>query len=171
MSNWRADIKKSFQDWIVEALGDEVQYVKAWNSQLTNHESEETRPHLGVFFEYSSIQQAEDYLKVLKARRIERFDVEVTLHIAFDYFSDEYQDLAYDYAYKLVNVIHGQKHPCISGQVHRVSEFEDTNHDSMIDHRLVFLMKVQEVAGIYEMETVQAEVEVNASIDVGLLVE
>ena len=97
MANWRLEIKQAFADFCAEALPG-LQYFGGYNSQELNSEKEETRPELGVFFEYSSIGDGLEYLLQRDMQQAERVPVEVSLHVVFNTYNEQAQDRAFEYA-------------------------------------------------------------------------
>jgi hypothetical protein len=130
----------------------EIKYFGAWNNQKTNPDTEETKPALGVFFEYSEIGDGLEYLLQRDMQQSERVPVEVTLHIMFNNYNDKNQDVAYKYAYLLVCEIVGKKHPLIHGRILKTSETEDSNHRAAYDYQISFGFQLKEAIFIPEDE-------------------
>lgn len=144
--SWRLDIKTYFADLIAEALGNDLFKFGPWNSQKINTDTEETLPPLSCFFEYSSIGDGLEYLLQTNIRQAERVPVQVTLHLVFNSYTEEYQDLAYDYAEKITQYISGRKHECISGRILKIGELEDANHAAQYDYQISFAFFIKEAA-------------------------
>ena len=145
MSNWRTTLKQVFADYTLSAMGSELNAFGAWNSQVDNGENTETYGPLAVFFEYSSIADGLEYLKSRNVQQAERVPVQVTLHIVFNSYNEQTQDLAYDYAEKITRAINGRKHQLISGNILKAGEVEDTNHRAQYDYQMTFGFQLKEV--------------------------
>lgn len=152
MSNWRLDIKKLFENWAVNAIGDNLKKFGSWNNQVQNSSKEETMPSLAVFFEYSEIGDGFEYLNQTNIQKLERVPVEVTLHIVFDSYNDQTQDCAYDYAWKLTCEIVGKKNDLIHGQIMKVKEIEDINHSVKYDYMISFGFFIKEQVAVPDSE-------------------
>lgn len=146
--NWRHEIKLFFADAVVTALGGDLKHFGAWNSQTDNTDTEETLAPLGIFFEYSQVGDGLEYLQSRDVQQAERVPVIVTLHILFNSYSDEFQDRAYEHAYKITNAINGLKHPCVHGKFLKVSETEDSNHRAQYDYQISFGFELKEVTEV-----------------------
>jgi hypothetical protein len=142
--NWRLHIKKKFANFMAAALGDDLGKFDAWNSQQTNTDSEETKPNLAVYFEYSEIGEGFPYLLDLDAQSLRKIPVAVTLHIVFNEYSGANQDLAYDYADKITCEVAGKKDSLISGRITKISEVEDLNHKANYDYQITFGFWIKE---------------------------
>ena len=142
--SWRTTIKTLFADYCNTALGGGLQKFGAWNSQNTNIDTEETLPELSIFFEYSTIGDGIEYLLSQNVRQADRIPVEVTLHIMFNNYNEQNQDLAYDYAEKITCEIVGRKHELVHGRIMKVGESEDANHRAQYDYQIVFAFFVKE---------------------------
>lgn len=136
--SWRADIKSLFASKVSTALAGEIKRFGAWNRQLDNSVDEKKLPPLCVFFEYSLIGGAENYLGQLEFNDTHKVPVEVTLHVVFQRYNELAQDTAYDYADKIASQLMGAKNERISGRIHKIGENEDINHDAMYDYQMVF---------------------------------
>jgi len=143
MSNWRTTIKKLFADKCVEAIPD-IKFFGAWNNQKQQFENEETKPELGIFFEYSVIGDGIEYLLSRDLQRADRVPVEVTLHIMFATFNDQSQDIAYEYADALTCALKGIKDEIILGQIRKTREQEDIAHNAAYDYEISFGMWIKE---------------------------
>ena len=144
MANWRLEIKDFFADMCVNALGSEIKYFGPWNSQKTNTDIEQSVNPMGILFEYSQIGDGFEYLLQRDMQQAQRVPVEVTLHIMFDAYTELYQNLAYDYADKLVCEIVGKKHELIHGRILKILEIEDTSHRAQYDYQLSFAFNIKE---------------------------
>lgn len=144
MANWRLSIKTLFADKCLVAIP-AIKYFGAWNNQKDNPEIEETRPELGIFFEYSAIGDGAEYMETQRDfQYASKVPILVTLHIMFRTYNDQNQDLAYEYADKLTCAIAGLKHSLIHGKVFKVREVEDTNHRAAYDYQITFGFNVKE---------------------------
>lgn len=143
MANWRLEIKEYFADMVNLAIP-EIQYFGAWNNQKANSEREETRPELGIFFEYSLIGDGAEYLLQRDMQQAERVPVEVALHVMFHTYNEQSQDLAYEYADKLTCEIVGAKHDLIHGRVLKIGESEDINHRAAYNYQVQFGFYIKE---------------------------
>jgi hypothetical protein len=101
-------------------------------------ETEETLPDLAIFFEYSSIGDGIEYLLNRDIQQSERVPVEARLHIVFNNYNDQAQDLAYDYANEITCALVGKKHKLIHGRILKTSESEDINHRGQYEYQLSF---------------------------------
>lgn len=143
--NWRAEIKDFFTNKTLEAIGDDLKYFAPYNSQLNNSSEETTRPELGVFFEYGSVNEGLEYLKSQNIRHAEYIPVEAVIHIVFNSYNADFQDRAYDYAYKLCNKVIGKKHELILGVITKGMESEDVDHKAPYDYQITFMFNVKEI--------------------------
>lgn len=143
MANWRLDIKTYFADLVNSAIP-EIKYFGAWNNQKQNSEQEETRPELGIFFEYSLIGDGAEYLLQRDMQQAERIPVEVTIHVMFHTYNEQSQDLAYEYADKITCAILGKKHEYIHGRIMKSNEIEDINHRVAYDYQIRFAFMIKE---------------------------
>jgi len=142
--SWRLELKTLFADYVFSAIGTELDKFGPWNSQQANYDTEETAPPLSVYFEYSEIGDGLEYLLQTNVRQADRVPVEVTLHIVFNSYTEEYQDLAYTYAEKITNELAGRKHDCIHGRIMKRGEREDSNHRGQYDYQMTFVFWVKE---------------------------
>lgn len=143
MANWRLELKTFFADKVNAAIPD-IKYFGAFNNQKQNFEREETRPELGVFFEYSLIGDGAEYLLQRDMQQAERVPAEVTLHVMFHTYNEQSQDLAYDYADKITCEVVGSKHELIHGRVLKTGESEDINHRAAYDYQIKFGFHLKE---------------------------
>jgi hypothetical protein len=144
MANWRTTIKTAFANYCVAAIP-EIKFFQGFNNQKNNPEIEETRPEIGVYFEYSNIGDGVEYMPTQRDfQYASRVPVEVTLHIMFKVFSDQAQDLAYEYADKITCAIAGMKNTLIHGQIYKSREVEDTNHRAAYDYQISFAFFIKE---------------------------
>lgn len=143
MANWRLDIKNYFEQLISEALPNLWQFG-GWNNQVINQD-EETFPQLAVFFEYSLIGNGLEYLQQNNVQQADRVPVEVTIYLVFDNYSEQHQNLAYEYANDITCAIVGKKHQHIHGKILKTSELEDTNHAVKYLYQLSFQFELKEV--------------------------
>lgn len=143
MANWRTTIKTYFADLINVALP-EIEYFGPWNSQKGNEAIEETRPELGVFFEYSLIGEGAEYLLQKDMQQAERVPCEATIHVMFHTYNEQSQDLAYEYADKITLGVVGKKHDLIHGRILKTGESEDINHRGAYNYQLRFGFFIKE---------------------------
>lgn len=143
MANWRTTIKTFFADMVNTAIP-EIEYFGAWNSQQQNSDVEETRPELGIFFEYSLIGDGMEYLLQRDMQQSERVPIEVTLHIMFHTYNEQSQDLAYEYADKITCEVVGAKHDLIHGRILKTGESEDINHRAAYNYQVQFGFHIKE---------------------------
>lgn len=142
--SWRHTIKGLFAQKVVDALGTNFKGFGPWNSQTTNSDTEETFPEFYVYFEYSLVGDGLEYLLSTNIQQADRVPVEVTLHLVFHTFNDQFQDLAYEYAELITCYLAGQKHELIHGRILKVNELEDTNHDALYDYQITFGFQLKE---------------------------
>ena len=142
--NWRLEIKSVIEQKVVEALGDVIRRFGPWNSQTINNDTEETLPYVSVFFEYSAIGDGLEYTLDFNSTQVERVPVEMTLHVVFNTYNDDYQNCAYDYAEKITIAIAGTKNEFIHGRITKIGENEDINHAAQYDYQIVFAFQVKE---------------------------
>lgn len=136
--SWRTELKNAVMGAIGNALGEQLKYIDSWNSQSKNHKDEETRAELGVYFEYVEIGRGLEYFLRTNARSSEKRPVLVRIHVLFNDFSNNSQDIAYDYADIITNALSGLKHRFIIGRISNVSEREDTSHKAMYEYQMDF---------------------------------
>lgn len=169
MANWRLEIKKIFADNVVAAIPD-IKYFGSWDSQKDNFREEETRPPLGIFFEYSIIGDGLEYLLTRDMQQAERVPVEVTLHVCFNNYSEQHQDLAYEYADALTCQLSGLKDDLIHGRVLKSFEREDINYNAPYDYQIGFAFHIKEAVFLDEdkqPDNVNPETEVDPNPDTG----
>lgn len=142
--SWRLDLKTFFADSVNTALGGGLDKFGPWNRQKDNFDTEETLPPLSVFFEYSTIGDGLEYLLSTNVRQADRVPVEVTLHVMFNSYTEQHQDLAYDYAEKITCELAGRKHPFVHGRIMKVGETEDVNHRAQYDYQISFAFWIKE---------------------------
>ena len=165
MSNWRKVIKTFFADALVDAFAGELKKFGPWNNQPSHMDEVETFGPLAIFFEYSVIGDGLEYLNLTGVQQAERIPVEVTLHIVFNRYTEEYQDLAYEHAESITCALSGKKHDFIHGRILKVSEVEDTNHRGQYDYQISFGFQLKEavfVSGADLLEDANPEVEEDA---------
>lgn len=164
---WRNEIKTFFADMASSAIPD-MTYFGAWNNQKTSYEEEETKPPLGVFFEYSEIGEGLEYLLQRDMQQSEKTPVEVTLHIMFDCYNEQHQEQAYDYAEKITCEINGRKHEKIAGRIMKSFEREDINHNVAYDYQMGFAFHIKDaVFNSTLSEDANPETEIDPNPDTG----
>jgi len=142
MSNWRIDIKTLFANLVCKAI--DIKKFGGFNNQKDNSNNEETVPTIACYFEYSAIGDGLEYLLQRDIQQSDRVPVEVTLHIMFNCFNEQAQDLAYQYADKITCEIKGIKNSLIHGRIMKVSEQEDTSHRAKYDYQISFAFFIKE---------------------------